>query len=316
MVNGDETGVGAAGGEAGADGGAGGGPGTATGGATGGGPAALVPGARRLRLDVAYDGAGFHGFQRQAGLRTVQGELMAMAARLLQREVPLVGAGRTDAGVHARGQVCSVAVRDDDEAARLIRHLPSMAPEDLQLLAVRPVSPLFNARFSATARRYSYHFLLRPDVFRRRHAFLVTARLDRGAMDAAAAHLVGTFEFTSFCKESSRREEGRQRCAVDLCRFEWRDDSAILHVRADRFLHNMVRIMAGTLLEVGLGRRRPDDIPAIIAARDRRQAGRTPPAHGLFLEEVSYPPELLDPAFAGPAPPRRGPGATDPEEVP
>lgn len=313
-MNGDGHGDGAAG--VGTGGGTGGGSGGAAGGAAGGSLAALVPGARRLRLDVAYDGAGFHGFQQQAGLRTVQGELMAMAARLLQREVPLVGAGRTDAGVHARGQVCSVAVRDDGEAARLIRHLPKMAPEDLQLLAVRAVSPLFNARFSATARRYSYHLLLRPDVFRRRQAFLVPGRLDRDAMDAAAAHLVGTFEFTSFCKVSSRREEGRQRCAVDLCRFDWRDDSAILHVRADRFLHNMVRIVAGTLLEVGLGRRRPDDIPAVIAARDRRQAGRTPPAHGLFLEEVSYPPELLDPAFAGPVPPRRGPGATDPEEVP
>ncbi|MHB8080195.1 MAG: tRNA pseudouridine(38-40) synthase TruA [Candidatus Krumholzibacteriia bacterium] len=254
---------------------------------------------RRVRLDLAYDGAAFHGWQAQPGLRTVQGELAGRLARLLRREIVPVGAGRTDAGVHARGQVCSLTVRDDGECGRLREHLASTLPPDLQLLAVRAVSPLFNARFSATARRYSYHLLLRPDIFRARYAVLVPGRLDRAAMDAAAAHFPGTHDFTSYCKRQSLRPDVGNSCAVERCRFEWSEDSAILHIRADHFLHNMVRAITGTLVEVGLGRRRPDDLPVILGARDRARAGRTMPARGLFLEEVTYPAVLLDPHHEG-----------------
>ena len=261
------------------------------------GTPAPAPGARRLRIDLAYVGSRFHGFQTQPGLRTVQGELSEMLARLLGRDVPVTGAGRTDAGVHARGQVCSLTVRDDGETERLSRHLAHVAPPDLQVLAVRRVSPRFNARFSALARRYSYHLLLRPDVFRARTALLVRGSLDRAALDAAAERFLGTLDFTSFCKQSSLKNGGGAACRVELCRFEWQESSTILHIQADRFLHNMVRLIAGTLVEVGLGRRVPADIPAILAARDRQRAGRTLPAHGLFLEEVIYPEALLDPAL-------------------
>jgi tRNA pseudouridine38-40 synthase len=261
--------------------------------------AAELPGGHRVRLDLVYDGAGFHGWQIQPGLRTVQGELTVMLARLLRREIVPVGAGRTDAGVHARGQVCSFSVRDDRELTRLRERLARTAPPDLQLLAVRAVSPLFNARFSATARRYSYQLLLRPDIFRARFAVFVPGRLDRATMDAAAAHFSGTRDFASFCKRQSLRPEGANICTVDHCGFEWTEDSAILNIRADHFLHNMVRAITGTLVEVGLGRRRPDDVPLILAARDRARAGRTMPAHGLFLDEVSYPAVLLDPHHAG-----------------
>lgn len=263
-------------------------------------------GACRVRLDLAYDGSGFHGWQAQPGLRTVQGELAGLLARLLRREIVPVGAGRTDAGVHARGQVCSFTVRDGGEFARLQDALGGLAPPDVQLLAVRAVSPLFNARFCATARRYSYHLLLRPDIFRARHAVFVPGRLDRAAMDAAAAHFSGTRDFASVCKRQSLRPGGGNVCAVDRCHFEWTEDSAILHLRADHFLHNMVRAITGTLVEVGLGRRRPDDVPVILAARDRARAGRTMPARGLFLEEVSYPEVLLDPHHEGTTAPGRG----------
>jgi tRNA pseudouridine38-40 synthase len=269
--------------------------------------AASLSGSRRLRLDLAYLGTRFHGFQFQPGVRTVQGELGAMLERLLRREVPIVGAGRTDAGVHARGQVCSLTVGSDAESERLIRHLAHVAPADLQVLAVRVVSPKFNARFSAVSRRYSYHLLLRPDIFRARTAVLVLGRLDRTALDAAAAHLVGAFDFTSFCKQRSLKDAGRRICRIDHCCFEWGESSTILHVRADRFLHNMVRILAGTLVEVGLGRRLPADIPTILQARDRQRAGRTLPAHGLFLEEVIYPEALLDPAYGRGGEPADGP---------
>jgi tRNA pseudouridine38-40 synthase len=256
------------------------------------------PGAR-LKIDVAYLGGGFHGWQQQTGLRTVQGELSHMLSRLLGRQVIPIGAGRTDAGVHARGQVCHVSVSSGDEAQRLCRKLHLLAPADLQVISIRPVSGSFNARFSALARRYSYHLLLRRDVFRQHLALYVPYQLDREAMDAAAGQVLGTHDFASFCKKASLKEQGNE-CVVDLCQFEWLADSAIFHVRANRFLHNMVRILVGTLLEVGRGRRRAGDISGILAARDRRCAGANVAARGLCLEEVLYPARLLDPCWLQP----------------
>ncbi len=262
----------------------------------------------RVRIDLAYRGDRFHGWQEQPGLRTVQGELTRLTVRLLGRPVQPLGAGRTDAGVHARRQVCHLTVRDGAEADRL-RRLEGLAPSDLQILAVTVAAPSFHARFGAVARRYSYHLLLRRDVFRQATAWLVPAGLDREAMDAAAAHFPGTQDFSSFCKRSSLKKGGNV-CRVERCGFQWVDDSAILHVRANRFLHHMVRNLVGTLVEVGRGRRRPDDIPLILAARDRTRAGRCAPAHGLFLEEVIYPAEHPDPLSGPRRPaPRARPGA-------
>ena len=268
------------------------------------GAEAPAAGGRRLKIDLAYDGTDFHGWQRQAGLRTVQGEFMAAVARLLEREAAVAAAGRTDAGVHARGQVCSLAVRDAGEQERLGQRLPRLVPPDLQVLAVSRVSWAFNARFAAVSRRYSYHWRLKPDVFGARWAAPLPGRVDRAAMDEAAALARGAHDFTSFAKAGAVSGDRRGLCVVDLCRFEWSAAEAILHVRADRFLHNMVRVLAGTLVEVGLGRRSPQDVPVILDARDRRRAGRTMPPRGLFLEEVGYPAELLDPHHRGPLPGR------------
>jgi len=260
----------------------------------------------RLRIDLAYVGTAFHGWQVQPGLRTVQGELARGAGRLLGRPVMPVGAGRTDRGVHARGQVAHLDVADAAEAERLVRALAGAMPDDVAVTGVRAVSPDFNARLSATFRRYSYHLLLGRDLFRP-HCWQVAAPLDRAAMDRAAADVPGTHDFTSFCKAASLKDDGNV-CAVDLCSFDWQDDSAILHVRANRFLHHMVRNLAGTLVEIGLGRRAGDDVPAILAARDRSRAGGMAPPEGLFLEEVGYPARLLDPAWREPA---GGPGGGD-----
>jgi tRNA pseudouridine38-40 synthase len=258
------------------------------------------PGAR-IRIDVAYVGAGFHGWQEQPGLRTVQGELSQMLARLLGRLAKPIAAGRTDAGVHARGQVCHLTVQNADEAERLQRRLSQLAPEDMQIVSVRPVSGDFNARFSALARRYSYCILLRRDIFREPFAHYLDCPLNREAMSEAATCFLGENDFASFCKKASWRDTGHgNQCVVDLCHFDWKDDLTIFQVRANRFLHNMVRNMVGTLLEVGRGRLRPDEIPGILAARDRSLAGRKMPAKGLCLEEVLYPHELLDPGYRRP----------------
>ncbi len=257
----------------------------------------------RVRIDLAYVGTAFHGWQLQPGLRTVQGELAAGAGRLLGRAVMPVGAGRTDAGVHARGQVAHLDLADEGEAERLARALPGKMPADMAVKAVSRVSPDFNARLSAVSRRYSYHLLAGRDIFRPHH-WQLDGELDRGAMDRAAAALLGDHDFTSFCKASSLKDDGNV-CRVDLCRFDWADDSAmlsaVLHVRANRFLHHMVRNIVGSLVEIGLGRRPADDMPAILAARARARAGCMAPPQGLFLEAVAYPDRLLDPAWREPA---------------
>jgi len=248
----------------------------------------------RLRLDLAYVGSGFHGWQIQPAHRTVQGELADLLSRLLQRPCQPTGAGRTDAGVHARGQVAHLDVRSAAEGLRVARALPKMVPDDVAVSAARPVSPAFDARLSATSRRYAYRLQLRRNIFDP-YAFHVPWRLDRSAMDAACARLLGAHDFSSFCKAGSLKEDNT--CRVDLCALEWSDQGGIFHVRADRFLHHMVRNLVGVLLEIGRGARRPEDLDGILAARDRRRAGMMAPARGLFLEEVAYPPELLDPAY-------------------
>ncbi|HPF70599.1 MAG TPA: tRNA pseudouridine(38-40) synthase TruA [Candidatus Krumholzibacteria bacterium] len=253
----------------------------------------------RVKIDLAYVGTGFHGWQVQPDLRTVQGELARAAGRLLGRDVMPVGAGRTDTGVHARGQVAHLDVADAREAERLARALAGVVPDDMAVAGVALVSPDFNARLSAESRRYSYHLLRGRDIFRP-HAWQLGGGLDQAAMDRAAAHLQGEHDFTSFCKASSLKDDGNA-CSVDLCRFEWSGDWAILHVRANRFLHHMVRNLVGTLVEVGLGRRDPDEVPDILAARARSRAGGMAPPQGLFLEEVRYPGRLLDPAWREPA---------------
>jgi tRNA pseudouridine38-40 synthase len=250
---------------------------------------------RTVRIDLAYDGAGFHGWQVQPGLRTVQGTLARRLARLLGREHVPPGAGRTDAGVHALGQVCHVDGLNEAEGARLIRVLPGLVPDDIEIRAVRAVSPAFHARFSAVWRRYEYRLELRRDLFGRGRAWTPGRPLDRAAMDEAAAHFVGRRDCSSLCKTASLHETND--CDVQECRFAWHGDSAILHVRADRFLHHMVRTMAGTLVDVGRGLRRPDEVPALLDARDRRAAGPMAPAHGLYLAEVGYPDVLDDPAY-------------------
>ena len=243
----------------------------------------------RLRIDLAYVGTDFFGWQIQPDRRTVQGDLAAGLERLLGRPCRPKGAGRTDTGVHALGQVAHATVDDEDEAARVIRALPGVMPPDIQIHRVCRAPNDFHAIASATARRYAYHLFCGRDIFRP-HCWQVAEDLDRAAMDRAAAGLVTTADFSSFCKTSSLKDDGNV-CAVSHCAFEWSDDSAIFHVRADRFLHHMVRNMVGTLVDIGRGRLKRTS-EEILAARDRTCAGGMAPAAGLFLAEVFYPDEF------------------------
>ena len=252
------------------------------------GPARPDPDSPVLRVTLAYDGTDFHGWQIQpGGVRTVQGEMI----RALRRLVPLdgipPGAGRTDAGVHARGQVSSIVVADLAAVERVSRALPRMMPPDVAIREVTLARAGFHARFSARGRRYRYRFCMEGDPFLRRNHLRINPDLDLASMQASLGGLSGDHDCTSLCRTASL-EPGRTLCRIRRAELVWEDGTGYFEIEADRFLHSMVRIVVGTLLEVGRGTRGVDTFTEVLAARDRRVAGATAPPHGLCLEEVFY----------------------------
>jgi len=250
---------------------------------------------RTVRIDLAYDGTDFHGWQMQSSLRSVQGDLEKMATRLLDRPVMPIGAGRTDAGVHALKQTAHITGLSEKEVERLERALFRLVPDDITILNVREVSNDFSARFSAVWRRYRYNMAWGRNIFQRRGEWQLNCDLDRAAMDRGAESLLGCHDYRSFCKMSSWKEDNH--CDVTEARFEWWDDGAVFHVQANRFLHHMVRNMVGALVEVGKGEITVDDMIATLAACNREDTGTMAPARGLYLADVGYPDELMNPDF-------------------
>lgn len=253
------------------------------------------------RLLLAYDGADFHGWQRQPGLRSVQGELEAALALLARAPVAVQGAGRTDAGVHALGQCASFQLTPPPERPftpeRLLLALRGLLPADISPLALHEVPADFNARFTATARFYQYRLGLAPCAPLRRLRWELRGPLDLEAMEAAIAALAGNEDFRAFSTRLGIAKGTRCRLRrLELDRRELPAGELRLRVGADRFLHNMVRILAGTLVEIGRGRWGPERIAAILASGDRRLAGPTAPPQGLFLERVEYPALYLTPS--------------------
>jgi tRNA pseudouridine38-40 synthase len=245
----------------------------------------------RLRLDVAYDGTGFSGWARQPGRRTVQGELEAAVATVLRvPQAAVTCAGRTDSGVHARGQVCHLDVHDPVEPADLRRRLAGVLPADVRVRAVAVAPEGFDARFSALWRRYAYRVCDDPaslDPLRRGHVLAWPRRLDLAAMNDAAARLLGEHDFAAFCRRRAGATTVRR-----LLELSWRrdpDGPAVARVVADAFCHNMVRALVGAMLSVGEGRRGPEWPAAVLAAGERDPAVRVVGPHGLTLEEVGYP---------------------------
>lgn len=240
------------------------------------------------KIVLAYDGSDFHGWQIQPRHRTVQGELTQALAKLVRFEGVPPGAGRTDAGVHARGQVSSLEI-DREHLPRIARALPRMMPSDIAIIEVREQPLGFHARHSAIARRYIYRMATRYDPMRRLDHLMVGETLDVEAMQRACGSLLGRHDCTSFCRTSSV-DPDRTVCDIQGARLTRGEDSLIFEIKADRFLHSMVRVIVGTLVEVGQGKRESSCFPAILAARHRDAAGETAAAHGLCLEEVEYPP--------------------------
>lgn len=244
----------------------------------------------RLKMVVAYDGTDFFGFQRQPDRRTVQGVLEEAITRIAGHPVQLVGAGRTDAGVHARGQVCHFDTAHPMPLDRWASVLNRILPRDVVVRSVQEAAPDFHARKDARWKTYRYRIDTRPvpDVFTRRFHLHFPLPLDVESMQRAASFLEGTHDFTSF---SSARSpvENRVR-TIYRCRVE-RDGSLVtMEIVGNGFLYNMVRIIAGTLLEVGRGKRSWEAIPDIIRSKDRASAGKTLPPEGLTMVEVGYTP--------------------------
>jgi tRNA pseudouridine38-40 synthase len=242
-----------------------------------------------FRLVVAYDGTEFHGWQRQPGWRTVQGVIEEALKAVLDREVTVQGAGRTDAGVHARGQVASfeAETRLPPRAfpPLLSRHLPA----DVRIVAAAEAAPGFHARHSATARRYRYRLLDADDLLASRHAWRPPRPAGVEALERSARPLAGRHDFSAFLASGSPP-------ATPLCRVfragwsRW-EGGVAFDIVADHFLYHMVRTIVGTSLQVAAGEDPAGAMAAIVAARDRRRAGPTAPPQGLALEHVFYPPE-------------------------
>jgi tRNA pseudouridine38-40 synthase len=249
----------------------------------------------RVRLDVAYDGTDFHGWAVQPGLRTVAGEVRGALARLLGPDgaTGLTVAGRTDAGVHATGQVCHVDVAPaawERMGASLLRRLAGVLPPDVRVTGVTPVDPAFDARFSARARRYVYRVSDAPhgaNPLHRHHTVAWPRPLDLAALDASATGLVGEHDFAAFCR---RKPDGTTiRTVTELNWQRGRDGVLVASVTADAFCQAMVRSLVGAMLAVGEGQRSHDWPSLLLRHRERSGEVRVAPPHGLTLVAVDYP---------------------------
>jgi tRNA pseudouridine38-40 synthase len=250
---------------------------------------------RTVQLVLHYDGAGFHGWQQQPGMRTVQGVLEDALERLSGSRIGALGSGRTDAGVHARGQAVGVRVPARWTPRELRRALNAVLPRDVWVAAAAEMQPDFHARYSAVSRRYAYQVGVDADAespFRRQREYALRQAVDVDLLDAAAALVTGEHRFLAFAVRGTAPAEDEHRCRVIGAQWERATGGLVFRITANRFLHQMVRFLVGTMLDVASGRRPIGDVVALLHASDN--AGVSPPAppHGLYLECVEYPSHL------------------------
>jgi tRNA pseudouridine38-40 synthase len=244
---------------------------------------------RTLKITLAYDGTGFVGWQRQAEGESVQGLLEGALARFEGAPVVVHGAGRTDAGVHALGQVATAQMTASHDPATLVRALNAQLPDAIRVRSIDDVPPEFHARFSARSKTYSYRIRNTPiaDPFRRAYEWHIPESLDHSAMAQAARTLLGTHDFSAF--QSAGTDIRSTVRSLTRAELHCADDGLLtLQFTANGFLRHMVRAMVGTLVEVGRGWRLPDAVAPLLAGGRRADAGVTAPPHGLFLISVDY----------------------------
>ena len=244
---------------------------------------------KNYKLTFAYDGTNYRGWQKQGNTQnTIQYKLEALLSRLLEQDIEVAGAGRTDAGVHAAGQVCSFRAECSMETDELLEKIREYLPEDIGALSLEEAEPRFHARLNAKSKTYVYRIWnsSAPNVFERRYLYNFPANLNIELMQQALNYLVGTHDFRSFTSEKRvKKSTVRTIYSAECERF---GDEVRITLTGDGFLYNMVRIIAGTAIEAGAGRLEPDSVPAILAGNNRSLAGPTAPARGLILKEVNY----------------------------
>lgn len=240
------------------------------------------------RTTLSYDGTDYLGWQLQPQGITIQARLQEALSTLAGEPVAVVGAGRTDAGVHAHGQVAHFDLPTPVPPSGILKGLNSMLPDDIRVLKVEPAPPSFHARFSARSKTYRYYFDTAPvaSPFRARYTLHHPYPLDREALTAAAGRFVGRHDFESFRASSCEAKTSERECTVS--RFSQEGTELVYEIAADGFLHHMVRNIVGTLLQVGRGKLSGDDVDSLFAARDRKRAGPTAPPRGLHLIRVEY----------------------------
>lgn len=244
---------------------------------------------RNIKLTIEYDGTCYHGWQSQENAATVQDVVTSAVRKLTGEEVSLTGSSRTDTGVHAYGQVANFRTESRIPPEKFAFALNSMLPEDISIRRSEEVDPEFHARFSARGKKYRYliHNTSHRSALLRHRAWHVVYPLDIGNMTEASRYFLGTHDFKAFMATgSSAKTTVRTIHEISVIRLP--DNQIAIEIAGDGFLYNMVRIIAGTLAYVGYGKIDPKDVPAIIDEGDRRKAGKTAPAHGLYLVEVYY----------------------------
>lgn len=241
------------------------------------------------KLTIQYDGSRYDGWQKQGNTQnTIQGKLESVLSRIAGEPVELHGAGRTDAGVHALSQIANVHLPDTFSADFLMTQINRYLPEDIAVTSVEKAAPRFHARLNARAKTYRYSIRLGsvPDVFRRKYQYRLDESLDISAMEKAAGFLCGEHDFRAFCSgKTGKRSTVREIYSIEIC---CQPGELFITYRGNGFLYNMVRILTGTLIEVGAGKLAAEEIPLILSSRDRAKAGFTAPAQGLCLLSVEY----------------------------
>ena len=240
----------------------------------------------RYFLELAYRGSAYHGWQRQPNAVTVQEKVEDALATLLREPVEVVGAGRTDTGVHAR-QLFAHFDLEAELSPDFVFKMNSVLPMDIAVKSLHKMEQEAHARFDALSRTYEYHVVLEKDPFSLESAYFVKRKPDLKKMNEAAKMLMEYSDFKCFSR--SRTDVRTYTCRIEEAYWEKRGESLIFTIKADRFLRNMVRAVVGTLLEIGLGKLEVEELHQIIKSKNRSEAGASVPAHGLYLTKVEYP---------------------------
>jgi len=240
------------------------------------------------RMLIQYDGTRYNGWQRQQSTdMTIQGKIESVLSKMTGKPVEIHGAGRTDAGVHALGQVANVHLDTSMPPAEILRYLNRWLPEDIGILSVEEAPPRFHSRLNAVSKRYDYRIATNPalHVFDRKFMYPFTEPLNVPAMQEAASFLTGEHDFQGFCARKMKKSTVRR---LDSVTFAEEPGELCISYRGNGFLYYMVRIMTGTLIEIGTGQRTPESIPSVFETKLREQAGFTAPARGLTLVNIDY----------------------------